>query len=64
MSYEFNADEVFEIAERIERNGARFYRRAAELSSAEEREDLRAELTELLGGGTTPPPHAKEEGAS
>jgi rubrerythrin len=26
----FNADEIFEIAERIERNGAAFYRRAAE----------------------------------
>ncbi|MBD3371920.1 MAG: rubrerythrin [Candidatus Coatesbacteria bacterium] len=26
----FSADEVFEMAERIERNGARFYRRAAE----------------------------------
>lgn len=31
MSVEFNAFEVFEIAERIERNGAKFYRRAAEL---------------------------------
>jgi rubrerythrin len=31
MDIEFNAFEVFEIAERIERNGARFYRRAAEL---------------------------------
>jgi len=30
-SIEFNAFEAFEIAERIERNGARFYRRAAEL---------------------------------
>ena len=29
MSYEFNADEVFEIAEQIERNGAKFYRTAA-----------------------------------
>ncbi|GAG88253.1 unnamed protein product [marine sediment metagenome] len=26
MSYDFNADEVFEIAEQIERNGANFYR--------------------------------------
>lgn len=31
MDIEFNAFEVFEIAEKIERNGARFYRRAAEL---------------------------------
>jgi rubrerythrin len=30
MSIPFNADEVFEMAEQIERNGARFYRRAAE----------------------------------
>jgi len=26
----FNADEIFEIAEQVERNGARFYRRAAQ----------------------------------
>jgi rubrerythrin len=30
MSYDFNADEVFEMAEQIERNGMRFYREAAE----------------------------------
>ena len=30
MSLEFNADEVLEMAEQIERNGARFYRRAAQ----------------------------------
>ena len=31
MTRKFNAIEVFEIAEQIERNGAAFYRRAAEL---------------------------------
>ena len=31
MSFEFNADEILEMAQHIERNGARFYRRAAEL---------------------------------
>ncbi|HIJ54026.1 MAG TPA: ferritin family protein [Planctomycetes bacterium] len=31
MSVTFNAFEIFEIAEKIERNGAKFYRRAAEL---------------------------------
>ncbi|MBN2136471.1 MAG: ferritin family protein [Sedimentisphaerales bacterium] len=31
MTRDFNAIEVFEIAEQIERNGATFYRRAAEL---------------------------------
>jgi len=30
MSYDFNADDVFEMAEQIERNGAAFYRQAAE----------------------------------
>ena len=31
MSFEFNADEILEMAQHIERNGARFYRKAAEL---------------------------------
>jgi rubrerythrin len=31
MSFEFNADEILAMAENIERNGARFYRKAAEL---------------------------------
>lgn len=31
MRFKFNADEIFEMAEQIERNGAKFYRRAAEL---------------------------------
>lgn len=30
MSISFNADEIFEMAEEIERNGAKFYRKAAE----------------------------------
>lgn len=30
MSITFNADEIFELAEQIERNGAKFYRAAAE----------------------------------
>ncbi len=29
MSYDFNADDIFEMAEQIERNGAAFYRKAA-----------------------------------
>jgi len=29
MSYDFNADDIFEIAEQLERNGAAFYRDAA-----------------------------------
>ena len=30
MMYDFNADDIFEIAEQLERNGAKFYRTAAE----------------------------------
>lgn len=30
MAYDFSVDEIFEIAEEIERNGARFYRRMAD----------------------------------
>jgi rubrerythrin len=30
MAYDFNVDEIFEMAEQIERNGARFYREIAE----------------------------------
>ena len=30
MGFDFNADDIFEMAERIERNGAKFYRTAAE----------------------------------
>ncbi|MFH1974866.1 MAG: ferritin family protein [Pseudomonadota bacterium] len=30
MSYDFNADDIFEMAEQLERNGAKFYRNAAE----------------------------------
>ncbi len=30
MMYDFNADEIFEMAEQLERNGAKFYRAAAE----------------------------------
>ena len=30
MSFDFNADDIFEMAEQMERNGAKFYRTAAE----------------------------------
>ncbi len=30
MGYAFNADEIFEMAERLERNGANFYREASQ----------------------------------
>ena len=30
MSYGFSADEIFEMSEQMERNGGKFYRKAAE----------------------------------
>jgi rubrerythrin len=42
MSYDFNADDVFEMAEQIERNGSKFYRSAAE------RDFLRPDEKEML----------------
>ncbi len=44
MKVRFNADEVLEIARQIERNGAGFYRRAAELKQSS---SARAMLLEL-----------------
>ena len=35
MSFQFNVDEIFEMAEQIERNGARFYRKAAQMVEGE-----------------------------
>ncbi len=40
MSYPFNADEIFEIAEQIEVNGGKFYRRAAASFDKEETRNL------------------------
>jgi rubrerythrin len=42
MSYDFNADDVFEMAEQMERNGSSFYRGAAEgdFLKADEKEML------------------------
>lgn len=44
MSYDFNADDVFEMAEQIEKNGAEFYRQAA---AAVSDEDAKAFLLDL-----------------
>jgi rubrerythrin len=44
---EFNADEVFEMAEQLERNGAKFYRRAAQLAKLEEHSRVLLELAAM-----------------
>ncbi|MHC4479718.1 MAG: ferritin family protein [Planctomycetota bacterium] len=69
MAVSFNADEVLEMALQIERNGGRFYRRAAEqaqdpgvkqilaeLAEMEaDHEDLFAQLQASLSEGAAPP---------
>jgi rubrerythrin len=44
MSIRYNADEVFEMAEQIERNGGKFYRRAAELAAEASTGEMLLEL--------------------
>ena len=47
MSTYFNADEIFEMAEQIERNGAKFYRRAAEGVEEPQSRELLLRLAEM-----------------
>ena len=47
MAITFNADEIFEMAEQIERNGTKFYRRAAEIISDKDNKDLLLKLAEM-----------------
>jgi len=47
MSIDFNADEVFEIAEQIERNGAKFYRTAAENVTDADKRKILINLAEM-----------------
>ena len=41
MAIKFNADEVFRMAETIEKNGAAFYRKAAQLRAESDRQNVR-----------------------
>ena len=47
MVYDFTADEVFEMAEQLERNGAKFYRKAAENVSDPRSKKLLIELAKM-----------------
>ena len=47
MSFEFNADEIFEIAEQIERDGASFYRKSAEKIQDADKKQLLVSLAEM-----------------
>lgn len=50
MGITFNADEVFEMAEEIERNGARFYREAAGMASDASVKKMLQELAAMEDG--------------
>jgi rubrerythrin len=47
MSVRFNADEVFEMALQIERNGAKFYQRAADLQQDDRARNTLRELSAM-----------------
>jgi rubrerythrin len=47
MSYDFNADEIFEMAEQMERNGAKFYRDAAETAADSANKELLTGLSKM-----------------
>ena len=47
MSYDFNADEIFEMAEQMERNGAQFYRDAAETAADSSNKEMLIGLSKM-----------------
>ena len=47
MSYDFNANEIFEMAEQMERNGAKFYRDAAETAANPSNKDMLIGLSKM-----------------
>ena len=47
MAYDFTADDVFEMAEKLERNGAQFYRKAAENAVDSEAKAFLIRLAEM-----------------
>ena len=47
MNFEFNADEIFEMAEQMERNGAQFYRTAAEIITDARNKELLMRLADM-----------------
>ncbi len=46
----FNADEIFEMAEQVERNGAEFYRQAAQNSSDKETKQMLLDMAAMEDG--------------
>jgi rubrerythrin len=50
MGLKFNANEIFEMAEEIERNAAKFYRKAAEKSSDSQIKQMLLDLADMEDG--------------
>ena len=50
MSVKFNADEIFEMAEEIERNGAEFYREAAQKAPDEQTKKMFLDMAKMEEG--------------
>jgi len=50
MPITFNANEIFQIAEHIERNGARFYRKAADNAPDEKTKQMLLEMADMEAG--------------
>jgi len=50
MPITFNANEIFEMAEEIERNGARFYRKAAENTSDNQTKQMLLDMADMEDG--------------
>ncbi|VEN73988.1 Rubrerythrin [Candidatus Desulfarcum epimagneticum] len=47
MSYDFNADDIFEMALQMERNGAEFYKNAAQGPAADKHQDFLLDLARM-----------------
>ena|SRR3972149_5305430 len=50
MSITFNADEIFEMAEEIERNGAKLYRQAAKNTSDKQTKKMLLDMADMEDG--------------
>jgi len=50
MTITFNADEIFEMAEQIERNGARFYREVAENTKNKKTKKMLLDMADMEDG--------------
>ena len=50
MGITFNADEIFEMAEEIERNGAKFYRKAAKNAATKDIKDMLLNMAVMEDG--------------